>query len=135
MNLYKFHSNPEELIGYTDRDFYFGGVQNFEDEARDAMLQGKEVTKVIGDLNLRSTPITSLPDNLTVSGDLNLGYSDITSLPDNLTVGGGLSLSRTQITSLPDNLTVGGNLWLARTKITSKDNLPSSLVVKGKIYK
>ena len=43
-----------------------------------------------GDLDLRGTAITSLPDNLTVGGGLYLQGTAITSLPDNLTVGGGL---------------------------------------------
>ena len=180
MNLYKFHSNPDELIGYTDRDFYFG------DEAQELILQGKEVTKVVvddlqfhtrhyddgtpitspvywlpdnltvqGDLNIRYTHITSLPDNLTVSGYLDLRNlpitslgnnlkvgshlyldgTDITSLPDNLTVQGSLNISDTQIKSLPDNLTVHGDLYLGFTPNLDKNNLPSSLAVKGKIHK
>jgi len=129
MNLYKFHSNPDELIGYTDRDFYLG------DEAKELILQGKEVTKVIGTLDLRDTLITSLPDNLKVGGYLWLSRTQITSLPDNLTVGGLLDLTGTKITSLPDNLTVGGNLWLEDTPNLDKNNLPSSLAVKGRIYK
>jgi hypothetical protein len=148
MNLYKLHSNPDELIGYTDRDFYFGA------EARELILQGKEVTKVIGTLDLNGTPITSLPDNLTVGGalylaetlitslpdnlkvggDLDLNGTPITSLPDNLTVGGDLDLYDTPITSLPDNLTVGEDLYIGRTPNLDKDNLPSSLVVKGGIH-
>ena len=149
MNIYKFHSNPSELIGYTDRDWVFG------DEAEKLILQGKEVTKVIGDLDLDGTPITALPDNLTVHGSLDLNgtpitalpdnlkvgedlYLDntpITSLPDNLTVGEDLYLGGTKITSLPDNLTVSGNLYLRRTQYLDKNNLPSSLVVKGGIIK
>jgi hypothetical protein len=128
MNLYKLHSNPDELIGYTDRDWYF------DDEAEELILQGKEVTKpVIGDLNLGDTPITSLPDNLTVQGILDIEGTKITSLPDNLRVGGDLYLHYTKITSLPDNLRVGGDLNLRDTPNLDKDNLPSSLVVKGKI--
>ncbi len=128
MNLYKLHSNPDELIGYTDRDWYFS------DEAQELILQGKEVTKkVIGDLDLAGTQIESLPDNLTVQGYLNLMVTQIQSLPDNLKVGGNLSLGYTQITSLPDNLTVGGGLYLEDTPNLDKDNLPSSLVVKGEI--
>ena len=105
MNIYKFHSNPDELIGYTDRDWVFG------DEAKELILQGKEVTKVIGDLDLDGTPITALPDNLTVHGTL--------------------YLNDTPITALPDNLKVGGNLW--STPNLDTNNLPSSLVVKGNI--
>ena len=151
LNIYKFHSNPDELIGYTDRNFYFG------DEAKELILQGKEVTKnVVGtlylsgtaitalpdnltvheDLYLSGTPITALPDNLKVSGDLDLSGTPITALPDNLKVGGNLNLTGTPtITALPDNLKVGGNLWINSTPNLDKDNLPSSLVVKGEIYK
>jgi hypothetical protein len=41
-------------------------------------------------------------------GDLDLSDTPITELPDNLTVGGSLYLSDTQIKELPDNLKVGG---------------------------
>jgi len=50
-----------------------------------------------GDLNLRNTPITSLPDNLKVGGNLYLGNTPITSLPDNLQVGGDLDLENTPL--------------------------------------
>ena len=108
MNIYKFHSNPDELIGYTDRDWVFG------DEAEKLILQGKEVPKVIGDLYLMRTPITALPDNLTVHGTLDL--------------------DGTPITALPDNLKVSGHLWINSTPNLDTNNLPSSLVVKGTIY-
>jgi hypothetical protein len=84
-----------------------------------------------GNLNLRNTPITSLPDNLQVGGVLDLHNTPITSLPDNLQVGGYLDLFNTKITSLPDNLQVGGYLNLRNTKITS---LPDNLNVGGGLY-
>jgi len=127
MNIYKFHSNPDELIGYTDRDWVFG------DEVEKLILQGKEVTKVIGDLDLGGTQITALPDNLTVQGALYLSGTKITSLPDNLKVSGDLYLGGTQITALPDNLTVHGDLWINSTPNLDTNNLPSSLVVNGEI--
>lgn len=81
-----------------------------------------------GDLELKKTPITSLPDNLTkVGGTLTLSGTRITSLPDNLKVGGNLQLDHSLITSLPDNLEVGGYLNLYKTQITS---LPSNLEVE-----
>ena len=129
MNIYKFHSNPDELIGYTDRDWVFG------DEAEKLILQGKEVTEVIGDLYLSGTQITALPDNLTVQGALYLSGTAITALPDNLTVHRDLYLNGTPITALPDNLKVSGHLWINSTPNLDKDNLPSSLVVNGEIYK
>ncbi|MDY2610489.1 MAG: hypothetical protein SOW09_01340 [Oscillospiraceae bacterium] len=84
-----------------------------------------------GNLYLRGTRITALPDNLTVGGNLYLIGTKITALPDNLTVGGGLDLRGTGITALPDNLTVGGNLDLRGTRITA---LPDNLTVGGNLY-
>ena len=55
-------------------------------------------------------------------GDLDLRGTQITALPDNLTVGGSLDLRGTQITALPDNLTVGGYLDLEGTQITDKES-------------
>ena len=79
-----------------------------------------------GNLDLRGTPITALPDNLTVGGSLDLRGTLITALPDNLTVGGSLCLSGTPITALPNNLTVGRCLCLSGTLITA---LPDNLTV------
>ena len=83
-----------------------------------------------GDLDLQGTPITSLPDGLTVGGNLDLDGTPITSLPDGLTVGGDLGLFGTPVTSLPDGLTVGGYLDLYGTPITS---LPDGLTVGGNL--
>lgn len=41
-----------------------------------------------GNLDLRDTAITTLPDNLTVRGSLDIDGTKITALPDNLTVDG-----------------------------------------------
>ena len=83
--------------------------------------QLEEMINEYGSLDLRGTPITSLPDNLTVGGSLYLYGTQITSLPNNLTVGGWLDLSGTHITSLPENLTVGGWIDLRKTPIESKE--------------
>jgi len=94
----------------------------------DLDLRGTGVTEipqglnVKGTLNLRGcTGLTSLPE-LTVGGWLDLeGCTSLTSLPE-LTVGGWLNLQGTQITSLPDGLTVGGSLDLRGTQITDGSN-------------
>ena len=84
-----------------------------------------------GDLDLRGTGITSLPEGLVVGGSLDLYGTGITSLPEGLAVGGSLYLENcTGITSLPDDLAVGGNLYLRDTCITS---LPDGLTVGGTI--
>ena len=85
-----------------------------------------------GDLDLRETPITSLPDNLTkVGGVLALEYSLITSLPDNLTIEGSLWADNTPLAILPNNLTIGEDLALRRTQIAS---LPEYLKVGGWVW-
>jgi len=71
-----------------------------------------------GDLDLNSTPITSLPSGLSVGGDLDLNSTPITSLPSGLSVGGSLYLYGTPIASLPSGLSVGGNLSLYRTPLS-----------------
>ena len=81
-------------------------------------------------LDLSGTPITALPDGLTVGGNLYLRDTPITALPDGLTVGGSLDLGGTPITALPDGLTVGGNLYLRDTPITA---LPDGLTVGGSL--
>ena len=91
-----------------------------------------------GNLDLRNTPITSLPNDLTVGGNLDLYGTKITSLPNGLTVGGYLYLNRTKITTLPNDLTVGGNLHLLDTPISkkySKEEIEKMVPgVKGNIY-
>jgi len=78
-----------------------------------------------GNFELKGTPLTSLPDNLTkVGGYLDLENSKITTLPDNLQVGGDLFLRKSKITSLPNNLKVGGDLWLGDTPLS--DEITSS---------
>jgi len=84
-----------------------------------------------GDLDLKGTPITSLPQGLKVGGNLNLRNTPITSLPQGLTVGDDLYLSNTPITSLPQGLTVGGSLFLSNTPLTS---LPQDLSVERNLY-
>ena len=53
-------------------------------------------------------------------GNLYLRGTQITALPEGLTVGGNLYLSGTQITALPEGLTVDGNLYLSGTQITNR---------------
>ena len=89
-------------------------------------FQNLKNLKVVGDLDLRGTKVTSLPDGLEVSGYLDLKNTKITSLPAGLKVGKSLFMSFTNITSLPDGLKVGGNLILSHTKISS---LPADLKV------
>ena len=75
-----------------------------------------------GNLDLRNSRVTSLPDGLKVPGNLMLNHTPITSLPDNLTVGDSLYLSGTKITSLPDNLTIGGQIISYYDQIKNLDH-------------
>ena len=87
-----------------------------------------------GDLDLRGTGITSLPDGLVIDGGIDLeNCTGITSLPEGLVVRGSLDLYGTGITSLPDDLTVGGSLYLENcTGITYTSNVPLTLSAKDR---
>ena len=105
-----------------------------EDSGGNLDLRGTQITslpeelKVDGSINLAGTPITTLPEELKVAGNLDLSRTQITTLPKGLTVAGNLDISRTQITTLPQGLTVGGYIDLRETPITS---LPEGLTVAG----
>lgn len=72
-----------------------------------------------GHLNLSSTNITSLPDNLTVTGELDIHRTNLTSLPDNLTIGMDLDIRHTNITTLPNNLKISSSLFLSNTPLAN----------------
>jgi len=91
---------------------------------------GKVEVEVEGNLYLKGTNITTIPNNLTVGGDLDLRGTNIRTLPNNLTVGGYLDLRGTNIRTLPNNLTVGGSLDLRETNIRT---LPNNLTVGGSL--
>ena len=79
----------------------------------------EEELNVKGDLDLRFSSITSLPEGLEVGDDLYLHYSKITSLPDDLQVGGELNIIGCDaITSLPKGLEVGKILYIKYTPLT-----------------
>jgi len=94
-------------------------------------LEDKKGKKIPLKFKLLHAPETIEKEDLNVEGDLDLRDTEITSLPDNLTVEGYLGLYGTQISSLPDNLTVGGSLYLSFTKISS---IPKNLHVELRIY-
>jgi hypothetical protein len=62
-------------------------------------------------LDLRGTPVTSLPDGLKVGGDLDLTNTPITSLPDDLKVGGDLHLRDTKIKIKRDDPRINGAIY------------------------
>lgn len=92
-----------------------------------------------GELDLRKTKITTLPNNLKVKRDIDLSGIPIESLSNGLEVGGDLDLSYTKIKTLPNDLKVGGNLDLTGTPIAkkyTKQQLIRKMIpgVKGEIY-
>ncbi len=71
------------------------------------------ITEIIDpqeDLDLSSTDITELPEDLYIGGDLNISYTNITELPKGLRVDGNLDLRGTDITEGPDDIYVGGKI-------------------------
>ena len=74
-----------------------------------------------GNLNLISSTIKKLPDNLYVGNSLGLiDCTQLKKLPDNLHVGYHLYLNAVDITELPNNLYVGGNLFINLTPLADK---------------
>jgi len=120
-------------------------ILNFLEEKEDKQIPSKwELIKKIenhpdgiqyryeGDLVLRHTNITKLPNNLYVDGVLDLyGCKRLTKLPDNLYVGGYFSIEETNIEELPDNLYVDHNLYLDNTNIA---NIPNNLYVGKNLF-
>jgi hypothetical protein len=93
-----------------------------------------------GDLDLRNTKITQLPQGLKVGGDLDLRNTKITQLPQGLKVGGNLHLENTKITQLPQDLKVGEYLYLQNTPLSktyTKEQVraiqPGFYILKDKI--
>jgi len=86
-----------------------------------------------GDLVLKNSNITKLPNDLYVTGYLDLGdCKQLTKLPDNLYVGDELYLKGcTQITKLPDNLYVGDSLNIKETSI---EEIPNNIYVDLSLY-
>ena len=86
---------------------------------------------ILGDLDLRGTPITSIGNLQSVGGYLDLGRTPITSIGKLQSVGGDLDLLGTPIESLGNLQSVGGDLNLYETPITSLGDLQS---VGGDLY-
>jgi len=86
-----------------------------------------------GDLVLKNSNITKLPNDLYVTGNCYLYNSyQLKVLPIKLHVGGNLDLADcVHITELPDNLYVGRVLSLHKTKIS---NFPNNLYVGEDLY-
>jgi hypothetical protein len=78
-----------------------------------------------GSLDLDSTRLTDLPNNLTVDGVLYIGYTNVSELPVGLTVKG-LNALYSKLKSLPDNYTFSGNVDIEGCPITE---LPDNLTV------
>ena len=74
-----------------------------------------------GNLNLISSTIKKLPDNLYVEYSLALtDCTQLKKLPDNLHVGYHLYLNAVDITEIPNNLYVDGNLYINDTPLADK---------------
>ena len=85
-----------------------------------------------GSISLFDSPLTTLPDNLTVNGTLIISPK-IKSLPDNLTVTNILSISHMDTLSIPNNLNVG-SLEVYNRSITNqhtKDDIRAMIEKNG----
>lgn len=83
---------------------------------------------IIGSLVLRGSNITALPSGLRVLDYLDLNSTAIRQLPADLHVGGSLYIERSQLRQLPDNFSLDDHLVLENTPITA---LPRNMCVGG----
>lgn len=83
---------------------------------------------IMDSLDLRNTPITSLPADIGVGLDIMLENTGLLSLPANLAVDGALDLEGTPVAALPATLSVGGYLNLRNTAVTE---LPEDWCIDG----
>lgn len=78
----------------------------------------KEIMKIASrtykELILAGTSLHSLPDNLIVMGNLDLRYTPISELPAGLKIGGNLYLNKTEIEAkdLPKDLCIDGSIYI-----------------------
>lgn len=99
------------ILAYTKitalpKDLVVGGTVGAESLNITSIPKGISV----GGLNLGSTKVIKLPDNLYIKNDLNLRYTPIEILPKGLHVDGKLNLSLTNVKKLPDDLVVNGGI-------------------------
>jgi hypothetical protein len=92
-----------------------------------------EDLEVEGRLDLGSTNVKSLPDNLKIkNGSLFVDHTkQIISLPSGLEVEGNCSLDHSNIETLPEGLKVGG--WLS-LEYSAVKVLPSTLYIEGDLF-
>ena len=100
----------------------------------------KEYLNVKGNLDLKYSEITSLPEGLKVGGWMSLGSSKIESLPEGLEVGGDFNLMYTELNSLPKGLKVGGILYIYKSPLKEyTDNELREMIkpgfIEGDIYR
>jgi hypothetical protein len=97
-----------------------------------------------GNLVLKNSKITKLPNDLYVEGWLDLtNCKQLTELPDNLYVGNDLFLNQTNITNIPNKLYVEAYLWIGGTPLANKYKIEdirkmitsTGSVVKGPIFR
>ena len=90
--------------------------ENYQEIIQQYIENGSKGTLDLDDYNQ-----PTLPSNLTkVRGNLSLRGSKITSLPDNLTVKGEINLNNSALSSVPKNLKVGSFLFLVNTPLNKK---------------
>jgi len=119
---------PDDKYEITETEVIFKGYLDLEGTPITELPEGLSVG---GGLDLSGTPITELPERLSIGGNLYLSNTSISELPEGLSIGGSLYLFGTAITELPERLNIGGYLDLRKTTITE---LPERLSVGQNIY-
>ncbi|MBY3433641.1 hypothetical protein HFN89_05710 [Rhizobium laguerreae] len=90
-----------------------------------------ERSRVRQQLDISSSGITALPDDVRLDGDLHMRSTPIQVLPPDLRVGGNLDACSSQLRHLSNGLDVGGDLSLVACR--SLKELPNDMKVGGHI--
>ena len=85
-----------------------------------------------GNLNLKNSKITKLPDNLKVTGDLSIS-DNVKSLPKQLVVDNDLYISYFT-TTLPGDLVVNGDIHIDAGDSRKAPKIPASIKLKGYLF-
>ena len=106
------------MMNLTRKHISFERVSSADDFKRKLKIgRIAQIEKWFDDLGISSDRYTIDKDfNINVRGNLDLRGTKITLLPNDLSIEESLFLSGTNITSLPNDLSVGRDIWLDKDK-------------------
>jgi hypothetical protein len=120
--------DAERTLNAWLRDQTLDGDLDLSDHGWVGSLANATGLHVTGNLEIRRSGVTELPEGLVVDGDICLSDSlDIRTIPANVSVGGSLDLYKSGVETLSTGLKVGANLDLRSSRWDGK--IPTDAVI------